>query len=85
MDISKLVFSFIPEQQGYLPKWQLFVALTALSNTIQSFLGIEVNRRLYNAKPGLVTPLSSRTFGIWTITSSVIRFYAAYHINEKSL
>lgn len=29
-----------------------------------------------------VTPLMSRTFGTWTFLSSVIRMYAAYHIDE---
>ncbi|KAF2475714.1 Erg28-like protein [Lindgomyces ingoldianus] len=29
-----------------------------------------------------VTPLSARTFGTWTFLSSIIRLYAAYHIND---
>ena len=33
-----------------------------------------------NASP--VTALSARTFGTWTALSSIIRLYAAYHINE---
>ncbi|KAF2188576.1 ergosterol biosynthesis protein-like protein [Zopfia rhizophila CBS 207.26] len=32
--------------------------------------------------PSLVTPLSARTFGTWTFLSSIIRLYAAYHIDE---
>lgn len=31
-----------------------------------------------------VTPLQARTFGVWTLTSAVIRFYAAYNINNKA-
>jgi len=30
-----------------------------------------------------VTPLQARTFAVWTLTSAVIRFYAAYNINNK--
>ncbi|KAJ9635797.1 ergosterol biosynthesis protein [Coniosporium tulheliwenetii] len=29
-----------------------------------------------------VTPLSARTFGTWTLLSSIIRLYAAYHIDN---
>lgn len=30
-----------------------------------------------------VNPLQSRTFAIWTLTSAVVRFYAAFNINNK--
>lgn len=33
----------------------------------------------------LVTPLSSRTFGIWNLTSAIIRAYCAYNMNNKPL
>ena len=29
-----------------------------------------------------VNALSARTFGTWTVLSSIIRFYAAYHIDD---
>lgn len=32
-----------------------------------------------------VTPLSGRTFGTWTFLSAVIRFYAAYHIDNEPI
>lgn len=31
-----------------------------------------------------MNPLQARAFGTWTITSAVIRGYAAYHIHEKT-
>lgn len=30
-----------------------------------------------------VTALQARTFAVWTLTSAVIRVYAAYNINNK--
>ncbi|TIA93024.1 hypothetical protein E3P92_01056 [Wallemia ichthyophaga] len=30
-----------------------------------------------------VNPLQARTFGVWTFTSAVVRFYAAHNINNK--
>lgn len=32
-----------------------------------------------------MTPLSGRTFGTWTLLSSVIRLYAAYHISNPQV
>jgi hypothetical protein len=31
-----------------------------------------------------VTPLQARTFGVWTLTSAVVRGYAAYHVYDKT-
>jgi hypothetical protein len=30
-----------------------------------------------------VTALQARTFAVWTLTSAMVRAYAAYHINDK--
>ncbi|CAG8454363.1 2028_t:CDS:2 [Ambispora leptoticha] len=68
---------------GALPKWMLLVAITAVANTIQNLMTLELTKRVYNAQPEEVTSLSSRTFAIWTFTSGVVRFYAAYNLNNK--
>jgi hypothetical protein len=31
----------------------------------------------------IVTALQARTFAVWTLTSAVVRLYAAYHIEKK--
>jgi len=74
----------LPQEQGWLPYWQLVVATTALFNTVQNFLTLKLTRRIYSRSPDAVNALQARTFAIWTLTSAVVRAYAAYHIHEKS-
>ncbi|KAF3043781.1 ergosterol biosynthesis protein [Didymella heteroderae] len=84
--------SWIPPAEGLLPKWLLFVSLVSTLNSIQAYSTLAYTSRVYNPtpldpparKPDHVTWLSSRTFGTWTFLTSVIRFYAAYHINEPA-
>ncbi|KAI5122926.1 hypothetical protein M0805_007604 [Coniferiporia weirii] len=77
--------SYLPQTPGLLPKWQLLVATTALFNTVQCFFTLKFTKRIYNTSPGgcAVTALQARTFAVWTLTSAVVRFYAAYHITDK--
>ncbi|KAI0822459.1 Erg28-like protein [Trametes gibbosa] len=77
--------AYLPTGPGWLPTWQLIVAVTATLNTIGSLTSVAASRKLYNNAPGLVNPLQSRTFGIWTLTSAVVRFYAAYNIENKMI
>jgi len=67
--------------------WQIAVAATALFNTVQNFVTLHFTKRLYNNVPATqpVTPLQARTFGIWTLTASVVRLYAAYNIHNKAI
>ncbi|CAG8457805.1 5830_t:CDS:2 [Ambispora gerdemannii] len=81
--MSILSSSLIPT--GALPKWMLLVAIIAVANTIQNLITLELTKRVYNARPEEVTSLSSRTFAIWTFTSGVVRFYAAYNLNNKAI
>ncbi|KAK7454644.1 ergosterol biosynthesis protein [Stygiomarasmius scandens] len=78
-------FTFLPQEQGWLPYWQLVVATTALFNTVQNFLTLKLTKRIYSRSPDAVNALQARTFAIWTLTSAVVRAYAAYHIHEKSV
>ncbi|KAB5592529.1 Ergosterol biosynthetic protein [Ceratobasidium theobromae] len=75
--------SVIPQAAGLLPKWQLLVSSLAVFNTVQNFLTLSLTKRIYCNQPHNVTALQSRTFAIWTLTSAIIRFYCAYHVNQK--
>ncbi|TFK40303.1 Erg28 like protein-domain-containing protein [Crucibulum laeve] len=80
------IISFLPQTQGWLAHWQLLVAVTAVFNSLQNFATLKLTRRIYNnVAPTSVTPLQARTFAVWTLTSAVVRAYAAYHIHEKSI
>jgi len=74
--------AYLPQTPGLLPKWLLFVAVVALGNSVQAYLTLRFNKRIYCARPLDVTALSSRTFGTWTVLSAVLRVYAAYHIHD---
>ncbi|KAJ7727284.1 hypothetical protein DFH07DRAFT_851864 [Mycena maculata] len=75
---------YLPQGDGWLPTWQLVVAVMAVFNSAQNFATLSLTRRIYNNIPSAtVTPLQARTFAAWTLTSAVVRAYAAYHLNEK--
>ncbi|EAW81238.1 chromosome 14 open reading frame 1, isoform CRA_b [Homo sapiens] len=58
----------------------------AMGNTLQSFRDHTfLYEKLYTGKPNLVNGLQARTFGIWTLLSSVIRCLCAIDIHNKTL
>ncbi|KIM39771.1 hypothetical protein M413DRAFT_19566 [Hebeloma cylindrosporum] len=75
--------SYLPTSAGWLAHWQLLVATTAVFNFVQNFATLKFTRRVYNNGNTPVTALQARTFAVWTLTSAVIRAYAAYNINNK--
>ncbi|EGN98690.1 hypothetical protein SERLA73DRAFT_136580 [Serpula lacrymans var. lacrymans S7.3] len=80
------LLQYLPATEGWLPKWMLLVASMAVFNTIQNFTTLKLTRRLYSAvSPGTVTSLQARTFAVWTLTSAVVRGYAAYHMHDKTM
>ncbi|KZP31658.1 Erg28-like protein [Athelia psychrophila] len=77
---------FLPQSPGWLPDWQLLVAVMAVFNTVQNFATLKLTRRIYdNVPPNSVTALQARTFAVWTLTSAVVRGYAAYNIHNKTI
>ncbi|MCJ1358933.1 MAG: ergosterol biosynthesis protein [Icmadophila ericetorum] len=74
----------LPAYDGFLPYWLLFIAIVSVFNTVQCYVTTSLTRRVYaGPASSQVTPLSARTFGTWTLLSSVIRFYAAYRIDDN--
>ncbi|KAG5641242.1 hypothetical protein DXG03_005675 [Asterophora parasitica] len=77
--------TYLPQTEGYLAYWQLIVAAAAFFNSAQNFTTLSLTRRIYNVKPANVTALQARTFAIWTLTSGIVRAYAAYNIHNKTI
>lgn len=66
--------------------WLFMVAVVALGNTIQSFRDHSfLSEKLYTGSPEFVNGLQARTFGIWTLLSSIVRFFCAVDIQNKTL
>ncbi|KAF8199570.1 hypothetical protein BJ912DRAFT_898562 [Pholiota molesta] len=81
-----VLLAYLPQSDGWLAKWQLIVATAAIFNSVQNFVTLKLTRRIYNnVPPHTVTALQARTFAVWTLTSAVIRIYAAYNINNKTI
>lgn len=70
---------------GYLPKWLLFISVVSVFNSIQTYVNLDLTRKVYENKPQQVTPLSARTFGTWTLVSSIIRMYGALYLTEEHI
>ncbi|XP_007530194.1 ergosterol biosynthetic protein 28 homolog isoform X1 [Erinaceus europaeus] len=69
-----------------LRSWLVMVSVIAMGNTLQSFWDHTfLHEKLYTGKPDLVNGLQARTFGIWTLLSSVIRCLCAIDIHNKML
>ncbi|XP_051880931.1 ergosterol biosynthetic protein 28 homolog isoform X3 [Pristis pectinata] len=68
-----------------LRSWLVMVAVIAAGNTIQSFRDHSfLSEKLYTGKPALVNGLQARTFGIWTLLSSIIRCTCAVDIQNRT-
>ncbi|XP_043405750.1 ergosterol biosynthetic protein 28 homolog isoform X1 [Chelonia mydas] len=69
-----------------LRSWLVMVSIIAMGNTLQSFRDHSfLSEKLYTGTPSLVNGLQARTFGIWTLLSSVIRCCCAIDIRNKTL
>ncbi|XP_040188796.1 ergosterol biosynthetic protein 28 homolog [Rana temporaria] len=69
-----------------LRSWLMMVSIIAAGNTLQSFRDHSfLSDKLYTGRPNQVNGLQARTFGIWTLLSSVIRCTCAIDIRNKTL
>ncbi|KAL8816245.1 MAG: hypothetical protein Q9223_004718 [Gallowayella weberi] len=79
--------SVLPESSGLLPYWLLVVVAFSVLNTVQCYNSAGFARRTFNGPTSgtEVTPFAGRLFGSWSFLSGLVRFYAAYNINDKNL
>ncbi|XP_042598781.1 ergosterol biosynthetic protein 28 homolog [Cyprinus carpio] len=69
-----------------LRSWLLMVSVIAVGNTVQSFRDHSfLSQKLYTGTPDYVNGLQARTFGIWTLLSSIIRCACAIDIQNRTL
>ncbi|KAM8921196.1 ergosterol biosynthetic protein 28 homolog [Pelodytes ibericus] len=69
-----------------LRSWLMIVSIIAAGNTFQSFRDCSfLSDKLYTGNPGQVNGLQARTFGVWTLLSSIIRCSCAIDIRNKTL
>ncbi|EMF10946.1 Erg28 protein [Sphaerulina musiva SO2202] len=99
--MSSFLTAYLPQSEGLLPKWLLFIAIISLGNTIQCYRSLTGSQEVYSGSSSPknknnpstssstssspVTPLSARTFGTWTALSSIIRLYGAYNIHDAKI
>uniref|UniRef100_A0A060TFG8 ARAD1D15334p n=1 Tax=Blastobotrys adeninivorans TaxID=409370 RepID=A0A060TFG8_BLAAD len=85
MSLMDTILSVLPQSEGLLPKWMLFISVVSLFNSAQTYTGPTLSRRVYEAQPQQVTALSARTFGTWTILTSIVRLYGSYYTNIQPI
>ncbi|CCU99831.1 unnamed protein product [Malassezia sympodialis ATCC 42132] len=68
-----------------LAQWLLLVGAIATLNGLQNLVNPAFSRRVYASKAGEkeASSLAARLFGIWNLTSAMVRLYAAYHMHER--
>jgi Erg28 like protein len=60
------------------------VGVIALLNSVQCFVpSLKVTQRIYQNTP--VSPLASRLMGCWTLTSSLIRIYCSFYMENTQV
>ncbi|KAF6013879.1 hypothetical protein HII13_001128 [Brettanomyces bruxellensis] len=82
MSLIDTLTTHLPTAPGILPKWLFFISVVSVFNSVQTYVNLALTKQVYANKPEEVTPLSARTFGTWTLISAIIRYFAAYHIND---
>lgn len=77
------LLSWIPESA--LGQWLWAVGAVATLNGLQNLAHPAFSRRVYASKEGEkeATALAARLFGVWNLTSAMVRLYAAYHLHDR--
>ncbi|KAF2636077.1 ergosterol biosynthesis protein-like protein Erg28 [Massarina eburnea CBS 473.64] len=79
--------SYLPQHDGYLPYFLLLTSFMAAVHSIVCYLSppstaLQQFSGLHHPAP---TPLLAHVYGVKNIYTSLIRAYAAYHINVRAL
>lgn len=76
-----------PISSGLLPYWLLLVTALASGNALSNFLDHKIASKVYSSRHGnsQITPLSSRLFATWNLTSAIIRGYAVWNIGNRQV
>ncbi|KAJ5319945.1 hypothetical protein PENANT_c040G01698 [Penicillium antarcticum] len=74
--------TYLPQSEGVLPKWLVFVSVVSALNSLQAYISPAYTSQLYSNGHVPASPLSGRVFGTWTFLSAVIRMTAAYNISN---
>ncbi|KAJ5232415.1 hypothetical protein N7468_005371 [Penicillium chermesinum] len=72
----------LPSSEGLLPKWLVIVSVVSAVNSLQAYASADYTSKLYTNGTRPVEALSGRVFGTWTFLSAVVRFTAAYNIDN---
>ncbi|KAL3428479.1 Erg28 like protein [Phlyctema vagabunda] len=89
MSMSSIT-QYLPQHPGLLPQWLVLISVVAIANSVQAYATLSYTKRVYLGpvapKGGVsqspATPLSSRTWGTWTLLQGIVRLHAAYDISN---
>ncbi|KAI0467482.1 ergosterol biosynthesis protein-like protein Erg28 [Xylaria cf. heliscus] len=81
------MFAFLPQHEGYLPFFLLIPALMAAIHTVVCYVHSPAVSLTQFSGPAAPPPdgLLARVYGVKNIYTSLIRFYAAYHISNPQV
>ncbi|MCJ1332595.1 ergosterol biosynthesis protein [Thelotrema lepadinum] len=72
---------------GLLPYWNLLISLLATLNFLSAHTNPSSTLLIFAGprSASQITPLAARNYGAWTLTSALVRAFAAYNINDKAM
>ncbi|PSS25511.1 hypothetical protein M430DRAFT_115252 [Amorphotheca resinae ATCC 22711] len=54
--ILSTIASYLPQHEGLLPKWLLFISAVSIGNSIQTYATLSYTARVYSENPSLKNP-----------------------------
>lgn len=85
MTLFNTIGQYLPSiAQGFLPGWLFFISSVSLFNSVQCYFSTDLTKKVYSQATD-ITPISVRTFGTWTLITSVVRLYGAWYPNIEPI